>query len=103
MIFARLLCLFPLSIAIGFAQNPPAPLPDPRMATADELLRTGKPQDALVLLNELAAAAQQRQPHLTSKPKSAKHISSPTNFRKRFPISRSLCSRMIPMLNLHSS
>jgi tetratricopeptide (TPR) repeat protein len=57
-IFVRLLFLLPL-IAIGFAQNPPAPssLPDPRMASADQLLRTGKPQDALVLLNELAAAA----------------------------------------------
>jgi len=57
MIFARLFCLLPLSIAISFAQNPSALLPDPRMASADELLRAGKPQDALVVLNELAAAA----------------------------------------------
>jgi superkiller protein 3 len=57
LIFARLFFLLSLSIAIGFAQNAPASLPDPRMARADELLRAGKPQDALVLLNELAAAA----------------------------------------------
>jgi tetratricopeptide (TPR) repeat protein len=57
MIFARLLCLVTLSIALGFAQSPPASPVDPRMARADELLRAGKPQDALVLLNELAAAA----------------------------------------------
>jgi len=57
MIFARLLWLLPLSIAIGFAQSPPTPQPDPRMANADELLRAGKSQEALVLLNELAAAA----------------------------------------------
>ena len=57
LIFARLFFLLSLSIAIGFAQNVPASLPDPRMARADELLRAGKPQDALVLLNELAAAA----------------------------------------------
>lgn len=57
LIFARLFFLLSLSIAIGFAQNAPASLPDPRVARADELLRAGKPQDALVLLNELAAAA----------------------------------------------
>lgn len=57
LIFARLFFLLSLSLAIGFAQNAPASLPDPRMARADELLRAGKPQDALVLLNELAAAA----------------------------------------------
>jgi tetratricopeptide (TPR) repeat protein len=66
MIFAWLLCLLPLSIAIGFAQNPPASLPDPRMASADELLRSGKSQDALVLLNELAAAAPAT-PHIEAK------------------------------------
>jgi superkiller protein 3 len=66
LIFARLLCLLPLSIAIGFAQNPPASLPDPRMASADELLREGKSQDALVLLNELAAAAPAT-PHIEAK------------------------------------
>lgn len=57
MIFARLFCLLPLSIVIGFAQNPAASPPDARMASADELLRAGKAQDALVLLNELASAA----------------------------------------------
>jgi len=57
MTLARLLCLLPLSIAVGFAQNPPASVPDPRMASADALLRAGKSQDALVLLNELSAAA----------------------------------------------
>jgi tetratricopeptide (TPR) repeat protein len=66
MIFVRLLCLLTLSIAFGFAQNPAASLPDPRMASADELLRTGKSQDALVLLNELAAAAPAT-PHLEAK------------------------------------
>jgi superkiller protein 3 len=66
MIFARLLCLLPLLIAIGFAQNPPAPLSDPRMAKADALLRLGKSQDALLLLNELAAAAPAT-PHLEAK------------------------------------
>ena len=57
MIFARLLSLLLLSVAIGFAQNPHLSLPDPRMARADELLRAGKSQDALVLLNEVAATA----------------------------------------------
>ena len=66
MIFARFLCLLPLSLAIGFAQNPPASLTDPRMASADELLRTGKSQDALVLLNELAAVAPAT-PHIEAK------------------------------------
>lgn len=54
---ARLLSLLPLTIAICFAQNAPAAAPDPRMASADELLRAGKSQDALVLLNQLAATA----------------------------------------------
>jgi tetratricopeptide (TPR) repeat protein len=66
MIFARLICLLPLSIAIGFAQNPPISLSDPRMANADALLRVGKSQDALLLLNELAAAAPAT-PHLEAK------------------------------------
>lgn len=66
MIFARLLCLLALSITVGFAQNPSAALPDPRMTSADQLLRTGKSQEALVLLNELAAAAPAT-PHLEAK------------------------------------
>jgi tetratricopeptide (TPR) repeat protein len=57
MIFIRILCLLPLSLAIGLAQNPPASLIDPRMARADELVRAGKPQDALAILNEVAATA----------------------------------------------
>jgi tetratricopeptide (TPR) repeat protein len=67
MIGARLLCLLPLtfSIAIGLAQNPATSSPDPRMAKADELLRTGKSQDALVLLNQIAAVAPAT-PHLES-------------------------------------
>jgi tetratricopeptide (TPR) repeat protein len=66
LIFARLLCLLPLAIAVGLAQNPPASLPDPRVASADKLLRAGKSQDALVLLNELAAAAPAT-PHIEAK------------------------------------
>jgi superkiller protein 3 len=70
MIFVRLFCLLPLSIALSFGQNPPAPLPaplpDPRMASADELLRAGKSQDALILLNEIAAAAPAT-PHIEAK------------------------------------
>ena len=66
MIFARLLCLLLLSVPIGFAQNPPVSFPDPRMARADELLRAGKSQDALALLNEVATAAPGT-PHLEAK------------------------------------
>ena len=64
--FARLLGLLTLSLAVGFAQNPSASLADPRMARADQLLRTGKSQEALVLLNELAAA-EPAAPHLEAK------------------------------------
>ena len=66
MIFPRLLCLLLVSVSVGLAQNPPAPLPDPRMAKADELLRAGKSKDALVLLNEVAASAPST-PHLEAK------------------------------------
>lgn len=80
--FARLLCLLPLAIAIGFAQNSPPPLPDARIARADELLRTGKSKDALVLLNQLAAAAPAT-PHLDAKIGKAYFQSS--QFQKAVP------------------
>jgi tetratricopeptide (TPR) repeat protein len=57
MFFIRLLCLLLFSIAIAFGQNPSVSSPDPRIAKADELLRAGKSQDALALLNEVAAVA----------------------------------------------
>jgi len=63
MFSARLLCLLFVSLATGYAQNPS---PDPRMAQADALLSAGKPQNALALLNELAAAAPTT-PHIEGK------------------------------------
>lgn len=65
MIFPPFLGLLLLSAVIGLAQNPPGPVPDPRMAKADQLLRAGKSKDALVLLNELAAEAPDT-PHLAA-------------------------------------
>ena len=82
MIFARLLCLLLLSAAVGFAQNPPVSMPDPRMARADELLRAGKSQDALVLLNEVAATASGT-PHLEAKLGKACFLSN--QFRQAVP------------------
>jgi tetratricopeptide (TPR) repeat protein len=82
MIFARLLCFLSLSVALGFAQNPTASSPDPQMASADELLRTGKSQDALVLLNQIAAAAPAT-PHLEAKIGKAYFQSS--QFQKAVP------------------
>jgi tetratricopeptide (TPR) repeat protein len=56
MFFIRLLGFSLLAATFASAQNPAASLPDPRIAKADELLRAGKSQEALVLLNEVAVA-----------------------------------------------
>ena len=66
MISTRVFCLLLLLVVTGQAQNAPLPSPDLRMARADELLRAGKSKDALLLLNELAAAAPDT-PHLEAK------------------------------------
>jgi len=54
MFLARLLCLLSLLPATVYAQNS---APDPRISRADALLNSGKPQEALTLLNEVASAA----------------------------------------------
>jgi tetratricopeptide (TPR) repeat protein len=63
MFLIRLVCLLSLSLAAAHAQNS---APDSRMARADELLSAGKPQEALALLNEVAAATPDT-PHLQAK------------------------------------
>jgi tetratricopeptide (TPR) repeat protein len=56
-ISARLLLLGLLSAGLAVAQDMPPPSLEARLARADELLRLGKPKDALAILNDLAAAA----------------------------------------------
>ncbi len=56
MIFPRSLLFLLLSVGVAAAQGTPASSPDPRMARAEELMRLGKAQDAVAILNDLAAA-----------------------------------------------
>jgi tetratricopeptide (TPR) repeat protein len=55
MIFARFLLLLLVWVAAAAAQGTAAPPQDPRMAQAEELMRLGKAQDAVAILNEMAA------------------------------------------------
>jgi tetratricopeptide (TPR) repeat protein len=65
-IFTRWLLLLWLWTGVTIALETPTSPPDPRIARAEELLRLGKPKDALALLNDLAAAAPGT-PHLEAK------------------------------------
>jgi len=82
MIFARIFFPLLLTVSAVAAQSSPAPPPDPRLARADELLQAGKPQDALVLLNQLAQASASI-PHLEARIGKAYFQSS--QFQKAVP------------------
>jgi len=63
MIFSRSILFLLLWVGVTVAQGKPESSADPRMARADELMRLGKAQDAVAILNDLAAA-QPSTPHL---------------------------------------